>query len=436
MPTDARKRLRHGAVATSTNGLRRAADREPAQPVRFRRRGRARYCLRAGVAAACVALSQHFSFQPRAARNPRPSCASAPRRCATRTPRSRTGASRLAELGLARHAPEQTRAGLARLQARTQSIAEQRAEADQSLQLARRTLAVSQQRLARPCAPPLRAGRPRPDGRPRRRRRSTRRSPASRTSPGRAPGPARDRAGRGRRGQADRGHEAPCGQEAQARRAEAATAATLAALEAARREQAASSPLRAERSSNSSRSRHSNPRPASSPRRPPHPSVARGPGTLTVTATGYTLRAGPATGVSVGYGIVAVDPGVIPLGTRMTIPGYGEGVAADTGGGSGRSRDRPLVPDPSGSARVGHQDGLDYASLARTASEGHAVSQKGQGQGATRQRPPSPARGRPRPVPHGPPEPARGAGRSDRRRGGERAGRDPVRARGGARTSS
>jgi 3D (Asp-Asp-Asp) domain-containing protein len=34
----------------------------------------------------------------------------------------------------------------------------------------------------------------------------------------------------------------------------------------------------------------------------------------------------------VGWGIVAVDPSVIPLGTRMTIPGYGEGVAADTGG--------------------------------------------------------------------------------------------------------
>ena len=30
--------------------------------------------------------------------------------------------------------------------------------------------------------------------------------------------------------------------------------------------------------------------------------------------------------------MVAVDPSVIPLGTRMTVPGYGEGVAADTGG--------------------------------------------------------------------------------------------------------
>jgi 3D (Asp-Asp-Asp) domain-containing protein len=33
-----------------------------------------------------------------------------------------------------------------------------------------------------------------------------------------------------------------------------------------------------------------------------------------------------------GWGVVAVDPSVIPLGTRLTIPGYGEGVAADTGG--------------------------------------------------------------------------------------------------------
>lgn len=54
--------------------------------------------------------------------------------------------------------------------------------------------------------------------------------------------------------------------------------------------------------------------------------------TLTVSATGYSIHGRTATGAPTAPGIVAVDPGVIPLGTRMTIPGYGEGVAADTGG--------------------------------------------------------------------------------------------------------
>ena len=54
---------------------------------------------------------------------------------------------------------------------------------------------------------------------------------------------------------------------------------------------------------------------------------------MTVYATGYCLKGTTATGLPVGPGIVATDPSVIPLGTRMTIPGYGEGVAADTGGG-------------------------------------------------------------------------------------------------------
>jgi len=39
-----------------------------------------------------------------------------------------------------------------------------------------------------------------------------------------------------------------------------------------------------------------------------------------------------ATGVQVTYGVIAVDPNVIPLGTKMFVPGYGYGVAADTGG--------------------------------------------------------------------------------------------------------
>ena len=53
--------------------------------------------------------------------------------------------------------------------------------------------------------------------------------------------------------------------------------------------------------------------------------------TLVVAATGYAATGATASGVPAGPGVVAVDPSVIPLGTRLTIPGYGEGVAADTG---------------------------------------------------------------------------------------------------------
>jgi 3D (Asp-Asp-Asp) domain-containing protein len=60
--------------------------------------------------------------------------------------------------------------------------------------------------------------------------------------------------------------------------------------------------------------------------------IAPGAHTITVTATGYTGGGQTATGAPTGWGVVAVDPSVIPLGTRLSIPGYGSGVAADTGG--------------------------------------------------------------------------------------------------------
>lgn len=59
--------------------------------------------------------------------------------------------------------------------------------------------------------------------------------------------------------------------------------------------------------------------------------------TVTVWSTYYTAASAggtrTATGTGVYKGIVAVDPRYIPLGTRMYIPGYGYGLAADTGGG-------------------------------------------------------------------------------------------------------
>jgi 3D (Asp-Asp-Asp) domain-containing protein len=52
-----------------------------------------------------------------------------------------------------------------------------------------------------------------------------------------------------------------------------------------------------------------------------------GPKSCGKWASGYT-----ATGAKAEKGVVAVDDRVIPMGTRMYIPGYGFGVAADRGG--------------------------------------------------------------------------------------------------------
>lgn len=64
---------------------------------------------------------------------------------------------------------------------------------------------------------------------------------------------------------------------------------------------------------------------------------------LTVKATWYNATHGAwpagdpnygrtATGIMLDYGVCAVDPAVIPLGTRFYVPGYGTCLAADTGG--------------------------------------------------------------------------------------------------------
>jgi len=39
-----------------------------------------------------------------------------------------------------------------------------------------------------------------------------------------------------------------------------------------------------------------------------------------------------ATGMKTGYGVIAVDPNLIPLGTRAYVPNYGFAIAGDTGG--------------------------------------------------------------------------------------------------------
>ena len=58
---------------------------------------------------------------------------------------------------------------------------------------------------------------------------------------------------------------------------------------------------------------------------------------MSMEATAYLPADGggsgiTAMGIPATYGVVAVDPSIIPLGTRLYIPGYGMAIAADTGG--------------------------------------------------------------------------------------------------------
>jgi 3D (Asp-Asp-Asp) domain-containing protein len=226
---------------------------------------------------------------------------------------------------------DQTRAALVRFRARTEAISAQRAEAEQSLRLARHTLRVSQGRLASRLRTLYEQGDTDPmsvlvgassideaiNGLENLRRIA-----------------GQDRqvidAAKAARARMTAASERLATEEAQAKETEEATTATVTALEAAQREQAAALvSLHARRSANSSEisSLESQARELAAA-----PSPGQSGRTLTVVATGYALSGRTSTGVPVGYGIVAVDPSVIALGTKMTIPGYGEGVAADTGG--------------------------------------------------------------------------------------------------------
>lgn len=52
---------------------------------------------------------------------------------------------------------------------------------------------------------------------------------------------------------------------------------------------------------------------------------------IMVDAVAYSLPGRTALGIPVRRGVVAVDPRVIPLGTKLHVPGYGPGIAADVG---------------------------------------------------------------------------------------------------------
>jgi 3D (Asp-Asp-Asp) domain-containing protein/peptidoglycan hydrolase CwlO-like protein len=78
--------------------------------------------------------------------------------------------------------------------------------------------------------------------------------------------------------------------------------------------------------------------------------------TLLVSSTAYALTGTTATGLPVGQGVCAVDPAVIPLGTRFDVPGYGSCLAADTGSAIVGDRIDVWVPTEAAAIGWGRRD--------------------------------------------------------------------------------
>ena len=78
--------------------------------------------------------------------------------------------------------------------------------------------------------------------------------------------------------------------------------------------------------------------------------------TLLVSSTAYALPGTTATGLPVGQGLCAVDPSVIPLGTRFDVPGYGSCLAADTGSAVVGARVDVWVPTEAAAIAWGRRD--------------------------------------------------------------------------------
>ncbi|TYR81708.1 LysM peptidoglycan-binding domain-containing protein [Priestia megaterium] len=68
-----------------------------------------------------------------------------------------------------------------------------------------------------------------------------------------------------------------------------------------------------------------------------------------ITATGVNLKANP------NQKVIAVDPSVIPLGSRVYVEGYGEAIAADTGGAIKGNKIDVFVPSQSTAQQWGRK---------------------------------------------------------------------------------
>ncbi|AWE06106.1 peptidoglycan-binding protein [Lysinibacillus sp. 2017] len=86
--------------------------------------------------------------------------------------------------------------------------------------------------------------------------------------------------------------------------------------------------------------------------------------TMTVEATAYTANCNGCSGVTANgtnlranpnSKVIAVDPSVIPLGTKVWVDGYGEAIAADTGGAIKGNRIDVFISDEAGANNWGRR---------------------------------------------------------------------------------
>jgi 3D (Asp-Asp-Asp) domain-containing protein len=115
------------------------------------------------------------------------------------------------------------------------------------------------------------------------------------------------------------------------RRREALTAQRLTALQSRARAAEERSADITQAAAASAPARAAPAAPATAPDTPAPPAAATGTRSFVADAVAYHLPGKTASGLPVGVGVIAVDPTVIPLGTRVFIPGYGPAVAADVG---------------------------------------------------------------------------------------------------------
>jgi len=108
------------------------------------------------------------------------------------------------------------------------------------------------------------------------------------------------------------------------------------------------------------------PAPASAPaEKAPAAASTQSGKTMTVSATAYTAYCAgcsgtTATGIDLrsnpNQKVIAVDPSVIPLGSKVWVEGYGEAIAGDTGGAIKGNKIDLFIPSQGAALEFGRKD--------------------------------------------------------------------------------